>query len=170
MSDKTNFSIILDPIISLIEHLGIEAFATDTVCKMVLGVLPNDDSEKAKQLMEFSRRDTTEQKVEHIAQLTVLAELFTQRPVYTMENLTDFTYALRQLSRYAFDDEIATSALSKLKDLYIKFLTDYYYESLNFGKKEEALKNLKHFGEEILKEDKDICRKLKKIATFKPLN
>lgn len=168
--NRTNFSLILDPIIPLIEHLGIETFATDTVWKMVLGVLPTDDSEKAKQLMEFSRRDTTEKKVDHIIQLTALAELFTQRPVYILEYLTDFTFAIRQLYRYAFDDERATSSLAKLKDIYITIMTDYFYESVKFGKKEEALKNLKYFGEEILMEDRELCRKLKKIETFKPLN
>jgi hypothetical protein len=48
-------------------------------------------------------------------------------------------------------------------------LTDYYNGSDKFGTKEEAIKNLKLFGEEILLEDKDLRKRIITLPTYKPL-
>ncbi len=168
--NKTNFSLIIDPIYDIIDKFGVDILANDTLWNMVLGVLPSDDDEKAKALMEFSRRDTTMQKVNHLNQLTDLAEFFVQRHDYSEKNVTDFTYVIRQLTRYAFDDERATYALTRLKEMYLTFITEYYYESVKYGKKDQALKNIETFGEVILREAKDLREKLAEIATYKPLN
>lgn len=168
--NKTNFSLIIDPIYDIIDKFGVDILANDTLWNMVLGVLPSDDDDKAKALMEFSRRDSTMQKVNHVNQLTDLAEFFIQRQDYSEKNVTEFTYVIRQLSRYVFDDDQATNALTRLKDMYITFITEYFYVSVQSGKKDEALKNLKTFGKEILREDRDLRERLAEITAFKPLN
>ena len=67
-------------------------------------------------------------------------------------------------------DAIAAASLKDLKDAYVAFITSYYYQSVKFGKKEEALKNLKLFGEDILYEDSYLRESLAKIASYKPLS
>jgi hypothetical protein len=41
-------------------------------------VLPKNESERDKQMMEFSRKDSTEHKVENINTITGLAKLITK--------------------------------------------------------------------------------------------
>ena len=65
-------------------------------------------------------------------------------------------------------DYKATFALKELKDLYISFMTEYFYQSVKSGKKKEAIKKLELFGEKILREDKDLQERLTKIITYKP--
>lgn len=154
----------------MMETLGVGMFSADSVWSMVLGVLPKGDSDQDKKMMEFSRKDSTEHKVENINQITGLAKLITQRYDYSISNLTDFTYAIRQLDRYTWDDNVASSSLTALKDIYISFITSYYHESLTLGKKKEALNTIKYFGEEILQEDKEISTRLAKISSYKMLN
>ena len=77
---------------------------------------------------------------------------------------------MRQLIRYTSGDEIATNSLSKLKKIYVSFITSYYYEYMTLGKKEEAIEIIKYFGEEILKEDKEMSTKLAIILSFKMLS
>lgn len=168
--NKTNFSIIIDPIYDIIDKFGVDILANDTLWNMVLGVLPSDDDDKAKTLMEFSRRDTTKQKVNHLNQLTDLAEFFVHRHDYSEKNVTEFTYVIRQLSRYVFDDDQATDALTRLKEMYLTFITEYFYVSVQSGKKDEALKNLEIFGEEILREDRELQGKIADIINYRPLN
>jgi uncharacterized protein YfkK (UPF0435 family) len=168
--NNTSLSYVLDSIMPMIEIFGIGLFAADSVWCMVLGVLPNSDSERDKQMMEFSRKDPTEYKVDNIKQITKLARLITKRPDYSISNITDFTYAMRQLIRYTSGDEIATNSLTKLKKTYISFITEYYYESMTLGKKDEALKMIKYFGEEILKEDEEMSTELVNILFYNMLS
>jgi hypothetical protein len=168
--NKSSFSYVLVSIIPLIESVGVGLFSANSVWSMILGVLPKGEGEQEKQMMEFSRKDCTENKVDNIHQITELAKLFTKRPDYSISNLTDFTYALRQLFRYSWGDEIASSALSDLKSIYISFITSYYHESMTLGKKKEALETLKYFGEDILKEYEEMKTKLGSILSCKMLN
>ena len=168
--NKTRFSYVLKAIAPLMKTLGIGMFAVNSVWSMVLGVLPKNESEREKQMMEFSRRDSTEDKVDNINQITKLARLITKRSDYSISNITEFSYAIMQLNRYASGDEIASSSLSKLKKIYISYITSYYHESMTLGKKKEALETLKLFGEEILKEDEEMRTKLAEISSYKMLS
>lgn len=49
-------------------------------------------------------------------------------------------------------------------------MTEYFYFSVKAGTKEEAVENLKSFGKEILKEDKNLIERLFEIIDYKPLN
>jgi len=168
--NKTCLSYVLKSIIPLIESLGVGMFSANSVWSMVLGVFPKGDGEREKQMMEFSRKDSTEDKVDNINTITGLAKLITKRPDYSISNLTDFTYALRQLIRYSYGDQIASTSLSDLKNIYFSFIISYYYESMTLGKIKEALDTLKYFGEEILKEDEELRAKLSNIASYKMLS
>lgn len=169
-SNKSNISHVLKSIIPMMEAFGIGLFAANSVWSMVLGVLPENDGEREKQMMEFSRKDSTEDKVDNINTITGLAKLITKRHDYSISNLTDFTYAIRQLVRYSNGDEIASSTLSKLKKIYVSYVTSYYQDSMTLGKKKEALETLKYFSEDILKEDEEIAIRLAKIASLKMLS
>jgi IMP dehydrogenase/GMP reductase len=168
--NPTNFLYVLNAIIPLIELGGTGIFASNSLWSIVLGVMPIKEGERENQIMEINRKDATKYKIEGIKRLTQLAESITQRNDFNDENLQDFTYAIRQLTRYVWGDEEATTALKELKNLYISTMTEYFYQSVKSGKKKEATKNLVIFGEEILKEDKDLRGKLAKIITYKPLN
>lgn len=168
--NKTSFSYGFKAIIPLMETFGIGIFSADSVWCMVLGVLPKSDSDQAKRMMEFSRRDSTENKVDNINTLTRLAKLITKRSDYSISNITEFTYAIRQLNRYTSGDDFASSSLSRLKKIYISYITSYYHESMTLGKKKEALETLKLFGEEILKKDEEMKTKLAKISSYKMLS
>jgi len=168
--NKTGFSHVLGAIIPMMETFGVGIFASNSVWSMVLGVLPKNDGEREKQMMEFSRRDSTEDKVDNINTITRVAGLITKRPDYSISNITEFSYAIRQLNRYVSGDEIASSSLSKLKKIYISYITSYHHESMTLGKKKEALETLKYFGEEILQEDEELKTKLAKISFYKMLS
>ena len=144
--------------------------ASDFVWSIVLGVLPCQGSEYETIAMEMNRNDPTLEKVKNIAKITAFAKLLTERPDYSDSNLTDFTYAVRQLIRYTAGDAIATSYLKDLKNIYVSFITSYYYQSAEFGKRDDALNNLKSFAEEILQEDMYLRQKLAEIAVYKPLS
>lgn len=167
---NTNLLYVLDAIQPLFELVGTGMFASNSLWCIVLGAMPAEEGEKERQMMEFNRKDATKDKIEGITRLTQLAESITQRNDFNDENLQDFTYAIRQLTRYVWGDEKATTALNELKDMYISFMTEYYYQSVKFGKKEEANKNLERFGEEILKEDIDLRERIADIINYKPLN
>ena len=169
-SNKSSFAYVFNAIIPMMEALGIGLFASNSVWNMILGVLPKSNGEREKQMMEFSRKDTTEDKVDNIKTITKFAKLITKRHDYSSSNLTDFTFAIRQLIRYSNGDEIASSALTKLKNIYISYIISYYHESMTLGKKKEALESLKYFGEDILKEDEEIAKRLSKISSFKMLS
>ena len=168
--NKTNLLYVLDAIMPLIELGGTGIFASNSLWSIVLGVMPSKEGERENQIMELNRKDEPKYKIEGINRLTQLAESITQRNDFNDENLQDFTYAIRQLTRYAWGDDKATSALNELKDLYISFMTEYYYQSFKFGKEKEAIKNLELFGDEILREDTDLRERLSNIITYKPLN
>ena len=155
---------------SMIEGVGIEIFASNTLWCLVFGVFPCAEGELEKQVIEASLKDIPEHKIDNIFKITEIAKLITQRPDYSTSNVTEFTYALRQLIRYASNDEIVSSSLSELKDIYISFITSYYYESTTFGKKEEAIKALKLFRQEILNEDEDMKARLAEILSYKLLS
>ncbi|MCF8223058.1 MAG: hypothetical protein K9J25_07905 [Bacteroidales bacterium] len=165
----TNLLYVLNAIMPLIELGGTGIFASNSFWSIVLGVMPPEEGEPKKQIMEIIRKDETKHKIEGIMRLTQVADSITKRNDFNDENMYDFTYAIRQLIRYVFDDQKALNALNGLKDMYIDFITEYYYHSLEFGKKEEARKKLEMFGE-ILKEDDDLCKELAKIISYKPLN
>ena len=169
-TNNTSLSKVLASILPVIEIFGICMFAADSVWCMVLGVFPKSDSERDKVMMEFSRKDPTEYKVENIKQITKLARLITKRPDYSISNITEFTYAIRQLIRYTSGDEIATNSLTKLKKIYISFITSYYYEAMKLGKKKEAMEKIKYFYEEILIEDEEMSTKLADILSYKMLS
>jgi hypothetical protein len=168
--NNTYFSKILNPIIPMIEKCGVGIFASNAVWCIVLGVLPKGEEERDKKIMKKSCNDSTENKVDNINRITELAKLITQRPDYSNSNLTDFTYAIRQLIRYAMGDEIAYSSLTNIKGIYISFVAAYFHESMTIGKRQEALDTLKYFGEEILKEDEEMKTKLAEIRTYKMLS
>lgn len=168
--NKTNLIYVLDAIMPLIELDGTGILASNVPWCIVLGAMPAEEGEKERQMMEFNRKDATKDKIEGITRLTQLAESITQRNDFNDENLQDFTYAIRQLTRYVWEDEKASTALKELKDMYISFMTEYYYQSVKFGKKEDAIKNLQIFGEEILKEDIDLRERIADIINYKPLN
>ncbi len=169
-SNKSRLAYVLKAISPMMETFGIGIFSSNSVWSMVLGVLPKNDGEQQKQMMEFSRRDSTEDKVDNINKITGLSKLITKRHDFSISNLTDFTFAIRQLIRYSSGDEIASSSLSKLRKIYINYITSYYHESMTLGKKKEALESLKYFGEDILKEDEEISKRLSKISSFKMLS
>jgi len=77
---------------------------------------------------------------------------------------------MRQLIRYTSGDEIATHSLTKLKKIYISFITAYYYEAMKLGKKKEAMETFKHFSEEILKEDEETSIQIANILSYKMLS
>ena len=85
-NNKSSFSLVLNAIMPMMETFGIGMFAADSVWSMVLGVLPNGDSDRDKQLLEFSRRDTTENKIDNIIAITELARQITKRPDYSNSN------------------------------------------------------------------------------------
>jgi hypothetical protein len=169
-SNKSSLAYVFNAIIPMMEATGIGLFAANSVWSMVLGVLPKSDGEREKKMMEFSSKDTTEDKVDNIKTITKFANLITKRHDFEISNLTDFTYAIRQLIRYSNGDEIASSALSKLKKIYISYITSYYHKSMTLGKKTEAIDTLKYFGEDILKEDEEIAKQLAEISAFKMLS
>lgn len=168
--NTTNLLYVLDTIMPLIELGGTGIFASNSLWSIVLGVLPPEEGERQNQIMELNWKNSTKDKVEGIRRLTDLAESITKKHDYKDENLKDFTYAIRQLMRYSWGDEIATASLMKLRDMYITFMTEYFYQSMKFGKKEGAINNLKLFGEEILREDKDLRERLADVVSYKPLN
>jgi galactitol-specific phosphotransferase system IIB component len=168
--NKTSFSHVLEAIVPMMEVLGVGMFSSHSVWSMVLGVLPKNETERDKQMMEFSRKDSSEHKVDNINTITRVAKLFTKRPDYSIPNITEFTYAIRQLNRYVTGDEIASSSLSKLKKIYISYITSYYHESMTLGKKKEASVALKYFSEDILQEDEEMSQKFAEILTHKMLS
>lgn len=168
--NKTNFSKVLHSINSIVEKFGVDILAGDIVWSMVLGTLPINEGDLSKKVLEMSLKDSREDKVYNIHQITELAKLITQRPDYSISNLTDFTYTIRQLDRYTLGDEIVSTSLSELKDIYISFMTSYYYESMTLGKKKEALETLKYFSEEILKEDLEMKKIINDISFPQALN
>lgn len=167
---KTNLLYVLDAMTPITELGGTGILASNVPWCIVLGAMPAEEGEKERQMMEFNRKDETKDKVVAINRLTQLADSLTKRNDFNDENLQDFTYAIRQLTRYVWGDDKATTALNELKDMYISFMTEYYYQSVKFGKKEEANKNLERFGEEILKEDIDLRERIADIINYKPLN
>lgn len=169
-TDKTKLGYVLDAVTPLIENFGVEILSSDFVWGIVLGVFPCRGSEYEMTAMEVNRKDTTEEKVKNIARITEIAKLLAERPDYSDSNITDFTYAVRQLIRYTVDDEFATGSLKDLKDTYVSFMTSYYYQAVKFGKREEALNNLNSISEEILQEDIYLREKLAEIAAYKPLS
>lgn len=169
-TNKTKLIYALNSIMPLIEQSGTDYFVSNVLWNEVLGVMPPKAGERENQIMELNRKDATEYKVEGINMLTHLAESIILRPDYNDENIQDFTYAIRQLTRYAWGDEKATSALTKLKDMYISFMTDYYIRYVQTGKKETATNNLEIFGEYVLREDKDLRERLTNILANKALN
>jgi len=169
-TDETKLGYVLDAVTPLIEEFGVGILASDFVWSIVLGVLPCEGSEHEIMAMEMSRKDPTIEKVKNIAKITAFAKMLTERPDYSDSNITDFTYAIRQLIRYTAGDSIAASYLKDLKNIYVSFITSYYYQSVEFGKRDDALKNLKSFGEEILQEDMFLREKLAEIAAYKPLS
>ena len=168
--NKTNFSKVLPSIYSIIETFGVDILAGDIIWSMVLGTLPHKEGELENNVLEMSLKDSTEDKVDNIQQITDLAKLITTRPDYSISNLTDFTYAIKQLISYTSGDDIASGSLSDLKDIYISYITSYYYESMTLGEKREALETLKYFGEEILKDNEEMSTKLVSILSYQPLN
>lgn len=155
---------------ALIALDGTDYFVSNVLWSEVLGVMPPKAGERENQIMELSRKDATEDKIKGINILTHLAETIILRPDYNDENIQDFTYAIRQLTRYAWGDEKATSALAKLKDMYISFMTGYYLRYVQSGKKETATNNIEIFGEDVLREDKDLRERLVNILANKALN
>ena len=168
--NTTNLLYVIDEIMPLFELVGTGMFASNSLWCIVLGVMPAEDGERENQIMEINRKDETKYKIEGIEKLTQLAESITKRIDFNYENLQDFTYAIRQLTRYVLGDAKATAALVELKERYISYMTEYFYLSVRSGKKDEATKNLELFGEEILKEDLYLREKLAEIAAYKPLN
>ena len=168
--NKTNLLYVIDAIMPLFELVGTGMFSSNALWCMVLGVMPEKEGERENKMMDINRKDETKDKVVAINRLTQLADSLTKRNDFNDENLQDFTYAIRQLTRYVWGDDKATTALNELKDMYISFMTEYYYQSVKFGKKEEANKNLERFGEEILKEDMDLRERIADIINYKPLN
>ena len=154
----------------LFELVGTGMFSSNALWCMVLGVMPEKEGERENKMMDINRKDETKYKIEGIDKLTQLAESITKRIDFNDENLQDFTYAIRQLTRYVWGDDEATAALVELKEIYISYITEYFYLSVKSGKKDEATRNLELFGEEILQEDLYLREKLAKIATYKPLN
>lgn len=169
-SNKSSFAYVFNAIIPMMETFGVGLFSANSVWCMVLGVLPKSDGEREKKMMDFNRKDRTEDKVDNINAITGLAKRITKRHDFSISNLTDFTFAIRQLIRYSSGDEIASSSLSKLKKIYITYITSYYHESMTLGKKKEALDTLKYFGEEILQEDEEMMTRLINISTYKMLS
>jgi len=167
---STNLLYALHSIKPLLELEGTDYFVSNVLWSEVLGVMPPKAGERENQIMELNRRDATEHKIEGINMITHQAESIIQRLNYNDENIQDFTYAIRQLTRYALGDEKATYALTKLKDMYISFMTNYYFQYVKSGKREAAINNLEIFGEEILREDKDLRERLANILANKSLN
>ncbi|GEM_PF-4029517 len=168
--NKSNLAFVLDTIDPLIQNFGVEILASNSAWSIVLGVLPCEGSEDEKKAMEQNRRDTTMEKVENIARLTVLGKPLADRPDYSDSNIKEFTLAVRQLLRYTAEDETASAYLKDLKFIYISFITSYYYQSVKFGKKEEALKILAHIANVMLAEDEKMKKQITTIMNYKPLN
>jgi hypothetical protein len=86
-TNKTNFSKVLPSIYSIIENFGVEILASNIVWSMVLGTLPYKEGKLENNVFEMSLKDINEDKIDNINQITELAKLLTQRPVYKLENL-----------------------------------------------------------------------------------
>ncbi|NLE34146.1 MAG: hypothetical protein GX622_03510 [Bacteroidales bacterium] len=168
--NKSKLAYVLDTVDPLIQNFGVEILASNFAWSIVLGVLPCEGSENEKMAMELNRRDTTIDKVENIARLTVLGKALADRPDYSDSNITEFTLAVRQLLRYTAEDATASAYLKDLKFIYISFITSYYYQSVKFGKKEEALKILAQIANGILAEDEKLKNQIINIMNYKPLN
>ncbi|MBN1182183.1 MAG: hypothetical protein JXB49_07840 [Bacteroidales bacterium] len=169
-TDKTKLGYVLDAVTPLFEDFGVGILASDFVWSIVLGVLPCEGSEHEEMAMEMNRKDATIEKVKNIAKITAFAKMLTERPDYSDSNISSFTYAVRQLIRYTAGDAVATSYMKDLKNIYVSFITSYYYQSVEFGKRDDALNNVKSFGEDILHEDSYLREKLAEIAAFKSLS
>lgn len=61
-SNKSSFAYVFNAIIPMMETFGVGLFSANSIWSMVLGVLPKSDGEREKKMMEFSRKDTTEDK------------------------------------------------------------------------------------------------------------
>lgn len=168
--EKANLLYVLDALTPIIELGGTDILASNVPWCIVLGAMPAEEGEKERQMMEFNRKDETKDKVEAIDRLTQLADSLIKRNDFNDENLQDFTYAIRQLTRYAWGDDKATDALRALKAMYVSYMTEYYYYSSTSGQKEEAIKKIKTFGEEVLSEDMDLRESMANILMYKPLN
>lgn len=166
MKTKNN-SIFAETILKLLplfENVDIENIASDSVWNIVLGVLPVEFKGKEEELMEISRKDNTNEKIDNINQITDLAEyMVTEKPQYKFSNLESFSYAIRQLNRYVKGDSSAEMSLIRLKKLYIEFMTSYYLQALKNGSNKIACENLKLFAEKILNEDPFIKSKLAEL-------
>ena len=166
MKTKNN-SIFAETILKLLplfENVDIENIACDTVWNIVLGVLPIEYKGKENQFMDISRKDSTNDKVDNIDQITDLAEyIVTEKPRFEFSNLESFSYALRQLNRYVEGDSVAEASLIRLKELYLKYMADYYLQAVKNGSNQIASENLKIFAEKILYEDLYIKSKLAEL-------
>jgi len=164
MKNTSKLAEILRKLSTLFENLDIEQIASNTVWNIVLGVLPVKYEGRENEIMEFNLKDSTHEKIDNIDQITDLAEYFLkEKPDYGFSNLESFSYALRQLIRYTFEDELAEASLDRLKDLYLTFITSYYLQATKAGINKVASENIKFFCEKILNEDKNLLSKLSEL-------
>jgi len=166
MEIKNNsiFAKTLHKLTPLFQNVDIVDIAGDTVWNIVLGVLPIEFKGREEELMDNNRKDSTNEKIDNIDQITDLAEyMITEKPIFEFSNIESFSYALRQLNRYVKGDSLAETSLIRFKKLYLEFMTSYFLQAVKNGSGKIASKNLKLFSDKILSEDTFIKSKLSEL-------